>query len=115
MLNPNFKNVVEFRHPSWWTERVYDELQRHQIIFCGMSHPNLPDPAIVVGSTLYYRFHGVPHLYLSGYSTADLDSVANAVTSNVNVKEAFIMFNNTMEGAAVQNAKAFQDIVQLVH
>lgn len=115
MLNPTFNNVVEFRHSSWWTERVYDELQRQQIIFCGMSHPNLPDPVIAGGSTLYYRFHGVPHLYLSAYSTADLEPVLNGAQSSAAVREAYIIFNNTMEGAALQNAKQFQDIVQLVH
>jgi uncharacterized protein YecE (DUF72 family) len=115
MLNPEFKNVVEFRHPSWWSDRVYNALQRKKIIFSGMSHPALPDLVIATDSILYYRFHGVPHLYLSHYTAADLDVVANAIVSDASSREAYIFFNNTIEGAALRNAKQFQDIVQLVH
>lgn len=115
MLNPDFKNVVEFRHASWWSDRVYDSLKHRKIIFSGMSHPALPDPVIVTDSVLYYRFHGVPHVYLSHYTPGDLDIVANAMVSNVTAREAYIFFNNTMEGAALKNAKEFQGIVQLVH
>lgn len=115
MLNPNFKNVVEFRHSSWWNDRVYNELQEKGIVFSGMSHPTLPDPVIATSSTIYYRFHGIPHLYVSPYSTADLEVVANSIHVDKVVNEAYIFFNNTMEGAALKNAREFQEIVQLVH
>ncbi len=45
-LNPSFKNVVEFRHVSWWRDDVYKTLAEHHITFCGMSHPLLPDDVI---------------------------------------------------------------------
>lgn len=115
MLDPDFKNVVEFRHASWWNDRVYDALKKKKIVFSGMSHPTLPDPVISTNSILYYRFHGVPHLYLSSYSADDLETIVNNILANSNVREAHIFFNNTIEGAALRNAKDFQDIVQLVH
>lgn len=115
MLDPEFKNVVEFRHASWWSDRVYDALQKKKIVFSGMSHPALPDSVIATSSTVYYRFHGVPHLYLSSYAAGDLEAIANAILENPNVREANIFFNNTIEGAALRNAREFQELVQLVH
>src|SRR5258706_1809709 len=40
-VDKSFINVIEFRHTSWWNEYVYAELAQHNIIFCGISHPNL--------------------------------------------------------------------------
>ncbi|HEY0654782.1 MAG TPA: DUF72 domain-containing protein [Chryseosolibacter sp.] len=115
MLNPGFRNVVEFRHSSWWSDRVFETLRSRKIIFSGMSHPSLPDAVVLTAPTLYYRFHGVPHLYISNYVAGDLEAVAQRVFGNPAVRDAYIFFNNTMEGAALQNAKDFQNIVQLVH
>jgi uncharacterized protein YecE (DUF72 family) len=41
-LHKTVKNVVEFRHESWWNDVVYKELAKKEITFCGMSHPHLP-------------------------------------------------------------------------
>ena len=67
-LNSEFPNVVEFRHKSWWNEKVYKELGKNKISFSGMSHPLLPETIIENTSLLYYRMHGVPQLYRSSYS-----------------------------------------------
>src|SRR4029077_11454320 len=66
-LDDKFINTVEFRHASWWNKHVYDELEKHHIIFCGISHPQLPEDIIINSPTIYYRFHGVPKLYYSQY------------------------------------------------
>jgi uncharacterized protein YecE (DUF72 family) len=115
MLNPTIKNVVEFRHPSWWSAVVYNTLKDSNIVFCGMSHPELPDPVIPGGEILYYRFHGVPHLYRSLYENNDLEVVANQIVAQSETRQAYILFNNTAEGAALRNAKEFQEIIELVH
>jgi uncharacterized protein YecE (DUF72 family) len=115
MLNPSFRNVVEFRHASWWKEEVYERLRNSRIIFSGMSHPNLPDSIVTTTSTLYHRMHGVPHLYASPYSRADLETLAGHVMKFADVQEAYIFFNNTIDGAAIVNGKQFQELVQLVH
>jgi uncharacterized protein YecE (DUF72 family) len=115
LLNPDFKNVVEFRHSSWWSDRVFQTLRKKKIIFSGMSHPTLPDSVISTSPTLYYRFHGVPHLYLSEYPIADLEGVADSVIGNTEIREAYLIFNNTTEGAALRNAKGLKEIVELVH
>jgi len=103
-LDPAFTNVVEFRNDTWWTQEVYTKLARHNITFCGMSHPVLPDDVVQNTSTVYFRLHGVPELYRSKYDISVLEKISNEIQSNTAVKEAFIYFNNDIDGSAITNA-----------
>jgi uncharacterized protein YecE (DUF72 family) len=110
-LNPGFLNVVEFRHSSWWQQKVYETLSRHHISFCGVSHPQLPNEAICNTDFVYYRFHGVPQLYYSAYDEAFLQKVVTAIKNAKQAKQAFVYFNNTAQTAAIQNARTTQQLV----
>ena len=107
-LDPSFNNVVEFRHSSWWNEEVYKVLAAHHISFCGISHPRLPDRPIGNTDVVYYRFHGVPRLYYSGYSDDFLDTLVADITGFAGVKQAFLYFNNTADVVAIANAQYLQ-------
>ena len=109
-LSPLFKNVVELRHASWWRQDVYDALASHNITFCGMSHPALPDDIIQNTSVIYYRFHGVPDLYRSPYSTQSLQKVTDIINANPNTKEAWCYFNNDIDASAILNTKEMMKI-----
>jgi uncharacterized protein YecE (DUF72 family) len=115
LLDPAFNNVVEFRHPSWWDENVFEQLRQHHIIFCGLSHPTLPQEVIQTTERIYYRMHGIPHLYVSRYDLQTLAQMAHDIQQHEAVKEAFVYFNNTAEGAAITNGKELQDVCELVH
>src|SRR5205823_2251493 len=104
-LDPTFNNVLELRHPSWWQENVYQTLAAHNITFCGMSHPTLPDDIIQNTPVIYYRFHGVPNLYSSPYSIDDLQDVVNTVKQNTNAQQGWFYFNNDVNAYAINNAK----------
>jgi uncharacterized protein YecE (DUF72 family) len=111
-LNPLFPNVVEFRHSSWWNEKVYQLLGKNKISFSGMSHPSLPETIIENTSLFYYRMHGVPQLYQSPYSLADLKKMVREIISSKKIKEAFIYFNNDIGGNAIKNAQEMMKIVE---
>jgi uncharacterized protein YecE (DUF72 family) len=110
-LNPTFINVVEMRHASWWNADVYQNLSKHNISFCGMSHPNLPDDVIKNTPVVYYRFHGVPNLYRSPYSMEFLQKVIDAVQHDTNIKEAWFYFNNDFDAVGVKNAKEMISLI----
>lgn len=110
-LNPAFKNVLEFRNETWWTPEVYNKLARHNITFCGMSHPSLPDDVVQNTKTVYFRFHGVPHLYRSKYDIAVLKKNSDEIETNAGTKEAFIYFNNDIDGSAITNATEMEEYV----
>lgn len=102
--NTGFTNAIEFRNATWWNKKVYDKLAEHNITFCGVSYPKLPDDVIVNTSTNYYRLHGVPKLYYEQYDDPFLESVANRISKSRKIKEAYVYFNNTASVAAIHNA-----------
>lgn len=114
-LDPDFHNVVEFRHPSWWDGEILRELTRRNITFCGQSYPAaLPDEVVVNTPQVYYRFHGVPVLYTSPYDEPFLQRVAQEIQAEPTVKEAYIYFNNGIGGAGVLNAWQLQKLLNAV-
>jgi uncharacterized protein YecE (DUF72 family) len=110
-LNPSFKNVLELRHVSWWNDLVYQKLAKHNITFCSMSHPSLPDDVIQNTPVVYYRFHGVPVLYRSPYSKDFLEKIINTIKQNAEVREGWFYFNNDFDAVGVGNAN---DMISLV-
>lgn len=111
-LDPSYKNVVEFRHESWWNKVVLNTLKKHDIIFSGITYPRLPDDVVKTTKTLYYRLHGVPVLYKSAYSENFLEELAKKI-NHQNSKEVWIYFNNTWGTAAIENAKFLQNLTGL--
>ncbi|HEX2532551.1 MAG TPA: DUF72 domain-containing protein, partial [Chitinophagaceae bacterium] len=110
-LNWSYTNVIEFRHISWWRPEVMQELGEQNICFCGVSYPGLIDNVVINTPQVYYRFHGVPKLYHSLYPTEFLRSVTDSIRSAGKVQRAFLYFNNTASGAALENARVVQELV----
>src|SRR5687768_10712494 len=104
-MDSSFSNVIEFRHESWWNDEVYKKLGKHNVTFCGISHPELPDDVIQNTKLVYYMFHGASELYKSRYSEAQLRSVAKKILGNPKIKQAYIYFNNDIGGSAIFNAE----------
>lgn len=100
ILNYDFKNVVEFRHESWWNDEVWKVFKENNITFCSVSHPNLPQTIFKDFPILYMRFHGIPRLFHSSYSTEELKHVNRQIYS----KRGFVYFNNTASEAGILNA-----------
>jgi len=111
-LDPSFTNVLEFRHGSWWNQEVYNRLAAANITFCGISHPGLPPEVIQNTSTLYFRMHGTPDLYKSKYDLKTLKQVSNEIDSNKGIKEAYVYFNNDIDGSAITNAFQMEAYVE---
>lgn len=110
VLDQSYRNVVEFRHASWWSQQVFDALAENNITFCSMSHPHLPDQVIKTTDVIYYRFHGVPNLYVSKYDKSKLEQVFAEIQNYGEANTAYVYFNNTADGAAIENARQFQEI-----
>jgi uncharacterized protein YecE (DUF72 family) len=108
---PGFTNVMEFRDLGWWNNEVYIALQQKGIIFSGISHPSLPDQAVVNNTVAYYRFHGVPDLYYSAYNPETLQKVADTLLSHPSLSEVFVYFNNTAAVGAIENAVWLKDFL----
>lgn len=110
--DPSFRNVIEFRHESWWRADVQQLLTQHNISFCGVSFPKIVHDDVVVNTdTAYYRFHGVPKLFYSEYDNAFIEKIHRQLQHSKQVKTAYIYFNNTASLAALHNAKYFLELI----
>jgi uncharacterized protein YecE (DUF72 family) len=109
-MNSKFSNVIEFRHETWWRNDVYRTLKEHNLTFCGISYPGLPDDVIKTAPVMYYRFHGVPHLYRSPYSLEKMEDIAERIKKFRGVQSVYIYFNNDIDVSAIHNARDFQKL-----
>ena len=105
-LDPSRKNVVEFRHRSWWNEKVYAAFRKAGIIFCSCSGPKLPDDLVTTADDVYIRFHGLKQWYRHDYAADELGVWVNRIRAS-GVKRVWAYFNNDREGFALKNARMF--------
>ena len=109
-LDPRRRNVVEFRHPSWWQESVYDAFREAGIIFCSCSGPRLPDEMIKTADDVYLRFHGTTYWYRHDYTNDEL-AVWAARVRECHPSRVWAYFNNDREANAIKNADAFRQLL----
>ena len=69
-LDPARRNVVEFRHASWWNETVFAAFRETGTIFCSCSAPRLPNDLVRTADDIYLRLHGPERWYRHDYSVA---------------------------------------------
>ena len=102
-LDPSRRNVVEFRHKSWWNPTVYEAFRRAGIIFCSCSGPRLPDELVKTADEIYVRFHGTTRWYRHDYSDEELAVWAGRIRAS-GASRAWVYFNNDRECYAIKNA-----------
>ena len=103
-LDPRRRNVIEFRHASWWNKQTMDAFRDANAIFCSCSAPGLPDELIKTSDDIYIRFHGLKRWYRHDYSKEQLAVWAKRIHQS-KPKRIWAYFNNGYEAHAVENAR----------
>jgi uncharacterized protein YecE (DUF72 family) len=98
------RNVMEFRHRSWWNEDVYRAFRKTGTTFCSCSGPRLPDVLINTSDDVYVRFHGTKRWYRHDYTNDELRVWADRIRGS-GAKRVWCYFNNDREGYAIKNAR----------
>jgi uncharacterized protein YecE (DUF72 family) len=109
-LDPARRNVVEFRHASWWNETVYSAFCQTGTIFCSCSGPRLPDELVRTADDVYLRLHGPERWYRHNYSKDELSKWADRITAS-GAKRAWVYFNNDYEAHAPRNAATMRRLL----
>jgi uncharacterized protein YecE (DUF72 family) len=110
-LSPEYKNVIEFRHESWYTEKVYKLLKSSRAIFCTVSSTKVPNTAVKTAETAYFRFHGLTGGYRYSYTEEELETWAETI-KQTKAKECYVYFNNDYHAHAVKDCKKLREILQ---
>jgi len=103
-LDSGRRNVVEFRHSSWWNEKVYSAFKAHGVIFCSCSGPKLPDTIVNTADDIYIRFHGTEKWYRHNYSKEEMAEWAQRI-HDCGASQVWAYFNNDNDGYAIKNAR----------
>ena len=110
-LDHRRRNVVEFRHKSWWKPEVYAAFKAAGTIFCACSGPRLPDELVCTGDDVYVRFHGIEKWYRHDYSDAELELWAERIGQS-GAKTIWVYFNNDRDGNSIKNAKRLAEMLK---
>ena len=114
--------AVEFRHASWATDRVFDELQRRRTTLVAVDEPNLPglfpQLDVITNPDLFYiRFHGrnargwrsgnMQMQFDYDYSNEELRGWADKIITPMTRQagSGVIFFNNHVRAQAPKNAR----------
>lgn len=102
--------ICEPRHITWFSAKAEALLVRHRIARVA-ADPALSPEAAVPGAwpgIAYYRLHGSPRMYWSSYSDEHLAALADVVCRIPAAVDVWIIFDNTANGAAAENALVFE-------
>jgi len=105
-LDPNRRNVVEFRHRSWWNKQTIVAFKKTGTIFCSCSAPRLPDELVQTSDEIYIRFHGTSRWYRHNYLSEELAVWVQRIREH-KPKRVWAYFNNDFGGYAIGNAREF--------
>ncbi len=106
--------ALEVRHRSWLDEQVERVLKRFDIARVQADPPAAGEHAPGGWDGLaYFRLHGSPRVYYSAYDAAHLAALAHKVTeAQISAHSVWCIFDNTAEGASLQNALDLQRILR---
>jgi uncharacterized protein YecE (DUF72 family) len=116
LLPPWMRVAVEFRHPSWVDDRVFQLLADHGAAYCVMSGAKLPCVLRATTGLVYVRFHGPDHdhLYAGSYSETDLRWWADRIGEwRAGGHDVYAYFNNDGGGHAVRNGWTLRHLTRL--
>jgi len=108
ILDARRDNTIEFRHKSWWSEDIYELLEKNGIGFCTVSGLGMPKEIVCTSGIFYSRFHG--DMYSTEYPFDSLKKYAKAI-NGLGADKVYIYFNNDTNAFAPKNAEMMKNIL----
>ena len=113
MLPKRRRYAFEFRHTSWYEEKILDVLRERNVALCISDHHDAPAPWEVTASHVYIRGHGPDGRYRDHYSDEALQDWARFIRRcRRQGHEIFCYFDNDQKSAAPADALRLMDLVR---
>lgn len=111
MVPTEYRHAVEFRHPSWMEEDVFDLLRSFDAAHVSVSSSRMPMNLTVTTDFVYIRFHGLEHGAAHDYTHDELEPWAEHCREALeNGKKVYAYFNNDWNCRAPENAKTMMEM-----
>jgi uncharacterized protein YecE (DUF72 family) len=112
MLPRCYRYAFEFRHGSWYVDRVLTILQEANVALCFSDHADAPAPWETTAGHIYVRAHGPSGRYHGTYPARTLRRWADAALRWQSEKrKVYIYFDNDQKAAAPKDAARLAAIV----
>jgi len=105
-LLPRGRAAIEFRHPSWFDEEIYDLLRKRQAAFCIAEAEDGPEVPFVSTTDFGYM-----RLRRPDYGDTELKKWIKRVRQQ-DWKNAFVFFKHEDEGKGPQMAERFLELAK---
>jgi len=107
------EHVIEMRDPDGYDPWVLELLDRYGISLCIHDMPESATPLVPVGPIVYVRFHGHGAKYGGSYPDEVLTEWAAWLRGVLDTgRDAYVYFNNDINGYAVENAERFRRLLK---
>jgi uncharacterized protein YecE (DUF72 family) len=106
--------ALEFRHPTWVDEAVFDRLAGHGAAYVVVSGAGLPCVLRATAGFVYVRFHGPDdqHLYAGSYPDDAMAWWADRIGEWLGQgRDVYAYFNNDADANAVRNAQTLRRLL----
>lgn len=110
-LSPEFRNVLEFRHESWYDNEVWERLRAQRVTFCTVSSGKVPGSPVATSPVAYFRFHGLTGGYRYNYADEELAQWAETIKA-AKADDCYIYFNNDYQAYAVSNCQKLAGLLE---
>lgn len=108
----SLRHAFEFRHETWFMEKIYRILRDNNFCLCIADLPNAPHIEVLTADFIYIRFHGSKIRYTSNYSNKELTTASLKAKKWLYSRKAlYAFFNNDAYGYAPKNAISFKKLV----
>lgn len=110
---PDLRVAVEFRHPTWFTDRVRDLMAERNVALCWADRRGRIAPLWRTADWAYLRFHEGHGSPRSCYKPAELEAWAERLQAGwADMSDGFVYFNNDGHGCALRDAQVFGNELQ---
>jgi uncharacterized protein YecE (DUF72 family) len=108
----DYRHAVEFRHPSWYDDEIFQVLHKHKAAHVALSSLGMPMNLSVTTDLVYIRFHGLEGGAAHDYTAAELEPWAGFISEQASKgRTLYIYFNNDINVRAPENA---QMLIQMI-
>jgi len=114
MLPSRRQYAFEFRHSSWYDDRILDLLAAHDLSLCLADHHLAPAPWVATAKHVYVRGHGPDGRYRDNYPNATLRAWARRIqTWQCETRKVYVYFDNDQKSAAPTDARRLLELLEL--
>jgi uncharacterized protein YecE (DUF72 family) len=111
-LLPKGRQTIEFRHPSWYVDEVFEALGQHDVALCISDHHDAPAPWVRTASFVYVRGHGPGGTYAGSYGAPELALWTGHIRGWLGEgRDVYAYFDNDIGCAAPGDARRLRDKV----